>query len=855
MKKATTRDLNREQVSRNSIVHPYASEIQTLKKLAQPWNTVVRAAIGLLNCDEKKSLCEIKRKTYSYAEFVQDNGIWNCELSEHAKRSAICIVLKGRLEVVGLQPLPQAKSAGSFSAVRPAPYIAIEQGGIVGTYEFTGNLFQRPEKHDYQVMSGPVCLQFDHESFCSFHHVITEKSSLLTSGIKGLKKNANFIRWIENGMSYDLIKSIAEDSKCQEVHAEVLFIALKDPSDLKDDKIVFWEAFRNAVVENAWLQSQASRGRGFKSSNLDVSACDDIRVPEAHLAGTSATLVHINEVIHGVGAVWESIDDSINKYPAISSFLELLSENKIPLLGSHIFLQRSLLETGNGGFISVVDFIHRFEQKADGGYVKKDHGENRQTQQAKWALIDPFFSTQARFGGDKLESIHNYVNRWIAKGPLLREAWPAEVESIIPDNKSKNPFPRYRINIKPGLETFPIFEWIESKSLNGENLDLNGVLIVACQHFLRETCCWFSHLLKAGATIIAMGKDYSTCPEVAERLRRIGVTIIERPEWSWKPGGYKEHFVSKINQTWEEASKVCIDGSISEIIVLDDGGFLMGAVPKSINLKISGVEQTTSGMPSANEAAKRFPVVCVADSSKKRRWESPMIAEAIAERAKYICPLLGAGAKVGVIGSGAIGAALLNQLKVSKDHKGDDLNYQLFYYDVSGQSNISHNVASAMPCIAEVIKQSSVIFGCTGNDFLSKSGIDLSIAAGKWFISCGSMDTEFLTLLLNGKSTSLESEFQRPHNPFSTVVVHVGTQPCFVANGGFPVNFDRRRDSVPLQKIQLTRGLMHSGLIQARSASNSTKKPIPLDFFSTDDELIPNLQGLLGFCPATGKSI
>jgi len=195
-----------------------------------------------------------------------------------------------------------------------------------------------------------------------------------------------------------------------------------------------------------------------------------------------------------------------------------------------------------------------------------------------------------------------------------------------------------------------------------------------------------------------------------------------------------------------------------------------------------------------------------------------MIADAIIERTEALCPPFSdANCHVGVLGTGAIGGALIQKL-ARRGHtvfhfglQPWDSSTEFVRRQREAQERI-HRLDSS----AEVVTRATVLFGCAGKDVLAKD-CDIAATAGKWFASCGSMDVEFASLI-----KTPGSKLQRPHNPFSTVVVPTSQGHAYVLNGGFPVNFDRNQDSVPLSKIQFTRAL---NAFRALASTPSGEKP------------------------------
>jgi len=791
--------------------HPFAGHIQRLEELRQPWNPVVRASIDLLKCTEAPVYIDVEIEKFKYAQIIHADGQWKSQfLTSHAMSNAVGIILSGRAEVVTINDQSISNTSGPFSPARPRHLATIDRGAVLGSYEFTANVFQSPETHPYKVLSGPVCLQFDHPKFNVFRQNITKKNDSL---IKHAIDEQEFTDWLRTGDNYHLISAFSSIDSREGSHAELIFIDLKRPGiNLAEGFHCSWEAFRNALVEAAWLQSHSSRSRNFRDPSLEnykLTSNDDLKLIE--LESYKKTLMHLREVVQGSGYLWSKVEDAI-EFPAIQDAISNMAKLPQPLNGANIYMKESLMQSPRGGLVSVIDSILRYRTKGAKGKWEDPLQENissrGKTLTAAEALIKNLkCHVEADFPSEKQYSAGKAKERTLVPPALL------------PLTESDNPFCRLGIEVNPGLDTLPAITWIEDKI--GSSLDLNGTLIVACQHFLRETCAWFAHLMSKGAIIIAIGKDYSTCPEVARRLQRIGVKVVETPTWEWKPGEYASHLEAKAKLAWVEASKMIEEDEFKEVIVVDDGGVLHktanGFVGKYKKLKLCGVEQTTSGEVHAESESATYPVALVSRHKEKRKWESKIIAEKIYDNSLRQCaPLSGAG-RIGIIGAGAIAAAVAE--------KFSDMGYTVFWFSDSEEFQLAGNKVNKKQTLEELLTETDFIFGCAGDDVLKKllddSDGQRSLVAGKWFISCSSSDTEFASLLkLKNDSTALCSPL-RLHNPFSTMVVQTLPDPCFVLNGGFPINFDRGRDSVPLHLIQFTRALMHMGLIEARTISKT----------------------------------
>jgi 3-hydroxyisobutyrate dehydrogenase-like beta-hydroxyacid dehydrogenase len=191
-----------------------------------------------------------------------------------------------------------------------------------------------------------------------------------------------------------------------------------------------------------------------------------------------------------------------------------------------------------------------------------------------------------------------------------------------------------------------------------------------------------------------------------------------------------------------------------------------------------------------------------------------------------------------VLGLGAIGAALVERLH----HR----NQKVFVFAKEGwkcPSELRNASVHEQQTALDVVTHADVIFGCAGEDVLTDSSV-FEFFSGKWFASCGSMDSEFATLLQ--PTVKGTPKLQRRHNPFSTVTIPAGGGFAYILNGGFPVNFDRRWDSVRLERIQLTRAFMHAAVLQALDNSAPKTGLVDLTFLS-DAKDIQKLSDYLGF--------
>jgi hypothetical protein len=108
------------------------------------------------------------------------------------------------------------------------------------------------------------------------------------------------------------------------------------------------------------------------------------------------------------------------------------------------------------------------------------------------------------------------------------------------------------------------------------------------------------------------------------------------------------------------------------------------------------------------------------------------------------------------------------------------------------------------------VRDAEIVLGCTGRNFMHGEVLELcGLAPGKIFVSLSSRDVEFKSLLLSDAGLS-------PHRPLRDMRVKFDQRfSHVVANGGFPINFDRKIEWEQPEDIWLTRGLVLIGILQA----------------------------------------
>ncbi len=357
-------------------------------------------------------------------------------------------------------------------------------------------------------------------------------------------------------------------------------------------------------------------------------------------------------------------------------------------------------------------------------------------------------------------------------------------------------------------QILPVLQVIIERCEFIKDSDIGDTIFICVQHLLFTTVDLIESLIRIGAkpsNIHIMGKIYSSCPEVVDQLINIGVVYhpSTQPE---KLGYFEDYFNQDIKNMWSKICSSIKQLKSNKIIVLDDGGKCILNIPDILrdNHSIFAVEQTSSGICKIKEKNITVPLIDVAFSAVKQLLESTMIADAVLMKLMKLdklSPLYENKLICGIAGLGVIGKATIKKL-LSLGHK------VIIYDKLKAKYDFINQVEIVDSCQL-LFQKSDYIFGCTGDDIT----IDLDLAqinGVKNLISCSSQDNEFRSLLriINKTSENLinvldDISFSTPNGVIK------------IFRGGYPVNLDNSGESVPAKDIQLTRGLLLGGVLQA----------------------------------------
>lgn len=358
-------------------------------------------------------------------------------------------------------------------------------------------------------------------------------------------------------------------------------------------------------------------------------------------------------------------------------------------------------------------------------------------------------------------------------------------------------------NVSPdkSFPMLPVLSRLQGRVGQLAGLNWDQVSIVAVQHLLESTGSLLQALIALGVPphrIHILGKHYSSNRQVIDALRAEGINVYPSTD-THPPGQYGSTFRADVSGMWTNVEAIYTKDRPALVIVLDDGGRCIEAIPDRLtqSCRVVGIEQTTSGVRITNN---RMDVIQVATSAAKKLLEPPLIANAVFDKVTAYLPSSERAARCGVIGLGNIGKSIALGL-IAMGHE---------VFGADKDSALHGGVPGVIWCkdANAVLSNAEYIFGCTGEDVFSGEP-STGIGPGtKTLLSVSSEDVEFNSLL---RTIGQRDDF----SPRQDVSITLPSAVLRIVKGGFPVNFDGTRTSVASEAIQLTRGLLLGGVVQA----------------------------------------
>jgi S-adenosylhomocysteine hydrolase len=402
--------------------------------------------------------------------------------------------------------------------------------------------------------------------------------------------------------------------------------------------------------------------------------------------------------------------------------------------------------------------------------------------------------------------------------------------------------------------------FVESRA--PKNRPLAGASAVLIQHQLGTQVALVKALIKLGLSptrIHFVDIPYSANARVRAELRRLGL-----PDENLSASDYKltSNYASYQRRRVQDlAVKLREDVNPAEpLLVLDDGFYFVEAMScfaKPLeNLRV--VEQTSRGIikiqhdAAIDQYSRRIPVIDVARSEPKARWEAPIIGESVC-RALLVAldgriPLAGNDQCL-ILGYGRIGRAVAASLQ--EDLRIDPARIRVWDPAPVKLRQIVRD--GFRPWHRQLVDGDlfKLVIGCSGQTSF-RVGDRVFLNDGALLVSASSGSAEL------SREEFIELAHTHPHDDISLVharrlatgTVHSPIEIKLVdrtvtfLNGGFPINFDGRVNCVPPEDIQVTRTLMLGAALQAISTRELGVQPLDPDLCNWVDGTFPKILGL-----------
>jgi S-adenosylhomocysteine hydrolase/pyrimidine deaminase RibD-like protein len=317
-----------------------------------------------------------------------------------------------------------------------------------------------------------------------------------------------------------------------------------------------------------------------------------------------------------------------------------------------------------------------------------------------------------------------------------------------------------------------------------------GKRVLLVLHFLRDFIPFVKAAVNFGLEMknaYFFYKEYPYPQKEAVRKWLEEQFINEKASPVVRPRSHISQFLKQLAESPAE--------TIGRILIVEDGGFFVPSIHKEfcqfIPHIIGAVEQTTRGIKNAEDWEKereenklQFPVISVATSELKRKFEPPYIAEAVVDNIKRFLPHISLKGKTcALFGYGTIGEKLAYCLR----HNGVDV---MIFEPDPGNKLQAHQAGFPLAnSPVEAVQNKDFVIGASGSQSIS-SQVIANLGHGTYVLSTSSelyeIDIEEL-LMKQIKMTPLKNESQLQIGtdfvlPPKDKVIHL------LANG-YPINF------------------------------------------------------------------
>lgn len=391
------------------------------------------------------------------------------------------------------------------------------------------------------------------------------------------------------------------------------------------------------------------------------------------------------------------------------------------------------------------------------------------------------------------------------------------------------------------IDRMKLVKWVVKKW--GSQRPLAGWKVLLIQHQLENHFAQLVALTRMGVDprdVYWIDIPYTSSPTIRAEAVRHGVPKKHLLVHKYDPRQRYSAFQRGRVANWIE-SFTRKHGTETPLLVLDDGGYFLEAMVcfKGRLKRLAVVEQTSRGIRKyrSNAAVKYYcsdvPVVDVATSRPKSEAEAPIIGRAvcgaISTKLKYLHPRCGVelrNTNILLLGYGRIGKAIADALVA--DHRVDSARIRVADTKRSRQQMASQHGLERWNR-KDFSVRFGVVIGSTGTrsfdiwnyPYLEEHAVLISASSGAVEMA----REEFIEF---AGSSGVDDVYIQDREAFlasrihDDVVLQVVDRTVTVANGGYPINFEKGRLArIRAEDIQITVAMMLYG---AQQAVRTTRK-------------------------------
>lgn len=369
----------------------------------------------------------------------------------------------------------------------------------------------------------------------------------------------------------------------------------------------------------------------------------------------------------------------------------------------------------------------------------------------------------------------------------------------------------------PALEA--VLAWCDAR----RNLPLRGVKVLAAQHVLGTTLSLFSAIEACGVVpgdIFVVAKAYSSNADAMALARARGYQLFGGGPMSDDRTPYELELEKGISHA---IRGIAFSPNVTpprSLLLVDDGGLALELLcrdrPEYLERAV-GVEQTTRGIRTLTDARLTIPVANIGRCAAKLNVEGPLIAASMADGLLLELERLRAHGvtlrpAVVFVGYGAVGALTAEVLR--------SLGFDVLIIESSdagrAQAAMDGFETGELP---SAFRGRDIVCGATGRPWLLPDWFD-HLEPGACLFNMASSDIEFAAWNIRPFGEPINGDQNLRRFPWTTTYRITGAAgSVWLARGGFPINFTGGVDPIDPHKIQITRGLLLAGALEAMVAT------------------------------------